>query len=273
MDEPSAILDDGEIETLFAVVRRLTDEGVGVVYISHRLDEIRRIGDRVTVLADGRTAATGLPATTPTGELVAHMIGRKVEQLYPERPIGDRRGAPRRPRRQAAPRGPRRVAAGQRRRGAGPRRAGRLRPQRAPGPDLRHRATRRGRGVDGRAPAATRAALGRDRRRARPRARGPQVPGPAPGLAARQEREPGGPRPLHAGSGCSTSVPSAKRSASSCARSTPSPTTSTASCACSRAATSRRSCWRGGCCASAACSCSTSPPAASTSRPRPSSTG
>ena len=88
MDEPSAILDDGEIETLFAVVRRLTGEGVGVVYISHRLDEIRRIGDRVTVLADGRTAASGVPATTPTGELVAHMIGRRVEQLYPERPAG-----------------------------------------------------------------------------------------------------------------------------------------------------------------------------------------
>ena len=99
MDEPSAILDDGEIETLFGVVRRLTAEGVGVVYISHRLDEIRRIGDRVTVLADGRTAATGLPATTPTGELVAHMIGRKVEQLYPERPVAGRRGAARRPRR------------------------------------------------------------------------------------------------------------------------------------------------------------------------------
>ena len=65
MDEPSAILDEGEIETLFGVVRRLTAEGVGVVYISHRLDEIRRIGDRVTVLADGRTTATGLPATRP----------------------------------------------------------------------------------------------------------------------------------------------------------------------------------------------------------------
>ncbi len=89
MDEPSAILDEGEIETLFGVVRRLTDEGVGVVYISHRLDEIRRIGDRVTVLTDGRTAATGLPATTPTGDLVELMVGRKVEQLYPDRPAGD----------------------------------------------------------------------------------------------------------------------------------------------------------------------------------------
>jgi len=85
MDEPSAILDDHEIETLFGVVRRLSEEGVGVIYISHRLDEIPRIGDRVTVLSDGRTVATGLPADTPQGELVEHMVGRKVDQLYPER--------------------------------------------------------------------------------------------------------------------------------------------------------------------------------------------
>jgi ribose transport system ATP-binding protein len=88
MDEPSAILDEAEISTLFDVVRRLTAEGVGVVYISHRLDEIRRIGDRVTVLADGRTTATGLPATTPTDQLVELMVGREVEQLYPDRPAG-----------------------------------------------------------------------------------------------------------------------------------------------------------------------------------------
>ena len=55
-------LDEGEIKTLFEVVRRLTAEGVGVIYISHRLDEIRRIGDRVSVLADGRTTGTGLLA-------------------------------------------------------------------------------------------------------------------------------------------------------------------------------------------------------------------
>jgi len=85
MDEPSAILDDHEIETLFGVVRRLTDEGVGVIYISHRLDEVKRIGDRVTVLSDGRTVAVGLPADTPQDALVEHMVGRKVEQLYPER--------------------------------------------------------------------------------------------------------------------------------------------------------------------------------------------
>ena len=86
MDEPSAILDDEEIETLFDVVRRLTSEGVAVIYISHRLEEIRRIGSRVTVLADGRTTANGIPATTPPDELVELMIGRRVEQLYPDRP-------------------------------------------------------------------------------------------------------------------------------------------------------------------------------------------
>jgi len=91
MDEPSAILDEEEIDTLFGVVRRLTGAGVGVIYISHRLEEIRRIGDRVTVLAEGRTTATGIPADTPTDELVAKMIGRRVEQLYPERPTSSGR--------------------------------------------------------------------------------------------------------------------------------------------------------------------------------------
>jgi ribose transport system ATP-binding protein len=85
MDEPSAILDDQEIEVLFGVVRRLAADGVGVIYISHRLDEIRRIGNRVTVLVDGRTVASGLPADTPPGELVMRMVGRRVEQLFPER--------------------------------------------------------------------------------------------------------------------------------------------------------------------------------------------
>ena len=86
MDEPSSILDDAEVETLFGVVRRLTEEGVGVVYISHRLAEIPRIGSRVTVLSDGRTVASGLPADTPPGELVERMVGRRVDQLYPDRP-------------------------------------------------------------------------------------------------------------------------------------------------------------------------------------------
>jgi len=88
MDEPSAILDDGEIETLFGVVRRLAADGVGVIYISHRLDEIARIGDRVTVMSEGATVASGLPSSTPADELVTRMVGRKLEQLFPARPGG-----------------------------------------------------------------------------------------------------------------------------------------------------------------------------------------
>jgi ribose transport system ATP-binding protein len=84
MDEPSAVLDGGEVDNLFRVIRQLTADGVAVVYISHRLDEIRVIGDRVTVLKDGRTVAVGLPArTTPTAEVVRLMTGRTVEYAFP----------------------------------------------------------------------------------------------------------------------------------------------------------------------------------------------
>ncbi|MFJ8660715.1 sugar ABC transporter ATP-binding protein [Streptomyces sp. NPDC093795] len=87
MDEPSAALDPDEVANLFRIVADLTAEGVAVVYISHRLEEIRRIGDRVTVLKDGRAVARGLPAaTTPTREIVALMTGRDVPYVFPERP-------------------------------------------------------------------------------------------------------------------------------------------------------------------------------------------
>ncbi|KAA0930302.1 MULTISPECIES: sugar ABC transporter ATP-binding protein [Streptomyces] len=87
MDEPSAALDPDEVDNLFRIVGDLTAEGVAVVYISHRLEEIRRIGDRVTVLKDGRAVANGLPAkSTPTREVVALMTGRNVEYVFPPRP-------------------------------------------------------------------------------------------------------------------------------------------------------------------------------------------
>ncbi|MFK4146582.1 sugar ABC transporter ATP-binding protein [Streptomyces sp. NPDC004065] len=95
MDEPSAALDPEEVDNLFRVVGALTADGVAVVYISHRLEEIRRIGDRVTVLKDGRAVAGALPArTTPTRELVALMTGRTVEYVFPGRPPAPPRGAP-----------------------------------------------------------------------------------------------------------------------------------------------------------------------------------
>lgn len=87
MDEPSAVLDAEEVENLFRVVRDLTAQGVAVVYISHRLEEIREIGDRITVLKDGRTVAQNLPvADTPTNELIRLMTGRSVEYVFPESP-------------------------------------------------------------------------------------------------------------------------------------------------------------------------------------------
>src|SRR5688500_18897114 len=86
LDEPSAVLDQGEVGNLFRVIRDLTAEGVAIVYISHRLEEIRQIGDRITVLKDGSTVATGLAvADTPTSELIKLMTGRSIEYVFPPR--------------------------------------------------------------------------------------------------------------------------------------------------------------------------------------------
>ncbi len=91
MDEPSAVLDSEEVNNLFRVVRDLTAQGIAVIYISHRLEEIERIGDRITVLKDGRSQAAGLPAkTTPTRELISLMTGTDLEHVFPARiPVPD----------------------------------------------------------------------------------------------------------------------------------------------------------------------------------------
>ncbi|GAA1686071.1 sugar ABC transporter ATP-binding protein [Microbacterium lacus] len=84
MDEPSAVLDTEEVKNLFHVVRELTSEGIAVVYITHRLEEIRQIGDRITVLKDGRSMASGIPVSgTPTSDLIRLMTGRAVENVFP----------------------------------------------------------------------------------------------------------------------------------------------------------------------------------------------
>jgi ribose transport system ATP-binding protein len=86
MDEPSAVLDSEEVKNLFRVVKDLTDEGIAIVYISHRLEEIRQIGDRITVLKDGSSMATGLEAaSTPTPDIIRLMTGRVVENVFPPR--------------------------------------------------------------------------------------------------------------------------------------------------------------------------------------------
>ncbi|ASF11589.1 putative sugar ABC transporter ATP-binding protein [Nocardia brasiliensis NBRC 14402] len=86
MDEPSAALGNDEVANLFRIIAQLRAEGVAVVYISHRLDEIRTIGDRITVLKDGRTVAAGLPArTTGTEQVVSLMTGRGNLELQAPR--------------------------------------------------------------------------------------------------------------------------------------------------------------------------------------------
>ncbi|MFH5824848.1 sugar ABC transporter ATP-binding protein [Georgenia sp. AZ-5] len=93
MDEPSAVLDPEEVRNLFRVVRALSAEGVAVIYISHRLEEIREIGHRMTVLKDGRTVAANLEvAGTPTSDLIRLMTGRTLESLGREQRALD--GAP-----------------------------------------------------------------------------------------------------------------------------------------------------------------------------------
>ena len=83
LDEPTASLSEGETERLFSVIRRLKTRGVGVVYISHRLDELPQIADRVTVLRDGRVAGTASPDRLNRAEIIRMMVGREIESTCP----------------------------------------------------------------------------------------------------------------------------------------------------------------------------------------------
>ncbi|MER5441218.1 sugar ABC transporter ATP-binding protein [Streptomyces sp. NPDC002790] len=88
MDEPTAVLTSEEVEKLFVIVRQLREDGVGVVFITHHLEEIAALGDRVTVIRDGRSVGQ-VPASTSEDELVRLMVGRSIDQQYPrERPAG-----------------------------------------------------------------------------------------------------------------------------------------------------------------------------------------
>lgn len=86
LDEPTAALSEAETEALFAKLRRLRDQGVGVIYISHRLEEIRRVADRVTVFRDGRRIGTQALANFDLRELIRWMVGRELKEHYPRPP-------------------------------------------------------------------------------------------------------------------------------------------------------------------------------------------
>ncbi|MCV0424922.1 MAG: sugar ABC transporter ATP-binding protein [Roseibium sp.] len=80
MDEPTAALNDAEIAELFVIINRLKSEGVGIVYISHKMDELKRIADRVTVMRDGEYVATVGAVDTPISKIIAMMVGREVHE-------------------------------------------------------------------------------------------------------------------------------------------------------------------------------------------------
>jgi ribose transport system ATP-binding protein len=86
LDEPTSSLTAEDTEKLFSLIDMLKKKGIAIIYISHFLEEVRRIADTVTVLRDGTVAASDLPASTPDEELIRYMVGRKIQQLYPRSP-------------------------------------------------------------------------------------------------------------------------------------------------------------------------------------------
>ena len=86
MDEPTAALTEREIDALFALIAKLKAQGVAFVYISHRLEELPRIADRVTVLRDGKAIETRAAAQMPQDEMIRLMVGRALENAFPDLP-------------------------------------------------------------------------------------------------------------------------------------------------------------------------------------------
>ena len=84
LDEPTAALTDTEVETLFGILGRLRARGVAMIYISHKLDEVFRISDRITVLRDGKTIETNATPSLNEPRVIAQMVGRAVDQIFPE---------------------------------------------------------------------------------------------------------------------------------------------------------------------------------------------
>ena len=83
MDEPTSSLSDNEAELLFNIIEKLKQKGVAIIYISHRMDEIMRISDDISVMRDGEYIATHQKNETTIDELIAEMVGREVQNIYP----------------------------------------------------------------------------------------------------------------------------------------------------------------------------------------------
>ncbi len=84
-DEPTSSLSDNEVEALFRIMNDLRDKGVAMVYISHKMDEIKRIADDITIMRDGTYVGTWPAAEMTTDQIIAKMVGRELTNVYPER--------------------------------------------------------------------------------------------------------------------------------------------------------------------------------------------
>ncbi|HEY7416073.1 MAG TPA: sugar ABC transporter ATP-binding protein [Ktedonobacteraceae bacterium] len=84
MDEPTAALSAHEVNELFAIVRQLRERGVAILFVSHRLEEIFELAERVTILRDGAHVATALTRELTTEEIIRQMVGRELKTLYPK---------------------------------------------------------------------------------------------------------------------------------------------------------------------------------------------
>ncbi len=87
MDEPTAALTPRETEKLLTIIHSLRKQQVSIIFVSHRLDEIRQIADRVTVLRDGQRVITASQADLPADRIIRHMVGRSMEEVYPKEEI------------------------------------------------------------------------------------------------------------------------------------------------------------------------------------------
>jgi ribose transport system ATP-binding protein len=86
LDEPTSSLAAGDVQRLFALIARLKQNGLAVVYISHFIEEVMQVSDRFVVLRDGRNAGEGTTGETPSGQIVSLMVGRTLDDLYPRSP-------------------------------------------------------------------------------------------------------------------------------------------------------------------------------------------
>jgi ABC-type sugar transport system ATPase subunit len=86
-DEPTSSLSEAETHEVFKIVRTLRERGTGVIYITHRMDELRSVGDKVTILRDGETVHSESLATLSTSGMIRYMVGREVAALYERTPV------------------------------------------------------------------------------------------------------------------------------------------------------------------------------------------